>query len=124
MAEWRRWGVPPRHPRQRRQLDILDGPPGAAHRNELGLVEPDDRFGRGVAHADTSGETDSAPEATELEAPLAVGEWQAHALADLVGIASVGRAWFGAPGFDTGNRKPRISSDWPASSQFWGDEPR
>ncbi len=42
------FGVPPIHPAEGGQFDVLDGPPGPLHGDQLCLVEADDRFGHGV----------------------------------------------------------------------------
>jgi len=40
--------VEPRHPLQRRNLDVVEPAPGARLANELGLEQADHRFGQGV----------------------------------------------------------------------------
>jgi hypothetical protein len=46
--------IPPLHPRQGRQLDLLGGPPRAAWADQLGLVQAVDRLGQGVYGRSTS----------------------------------------------------------------------
>ena len=43
--------IPPCHPRRRRELELIGGPPGALGPDELGLVEAVDRFGEGIIEA-------------------------------------------------------------------------
>ena len=47
--------VEPPHPFQRRELDLLDGSPGSALADQLGLVKRVDRFGESVVIAVADG---------------------------------------------------------------------
>ena len=44
-------GVPPVHPAEGCEFDVVDGAPGCAGVDEFVLVEADDRFGHGVVVA-------------------------------------------------------------------------
>src|SRR5690606_19332475 len=48
-------GVPPPHPLERREPDLLDGPPRSALTDQLGLVEVVDRLCHRVIKAVTDG---------------------------------------------------------------------
>ena len=48
-------GVPPVHPGERGEFDVVDGAPRSARVDEFALVETDDRFSHGVVVAVATG---------------------------------------------------------------------